>query len=124
MLFAGTAPSTTLADGNTAMLSGILRDYASGKPIQNATIVVRGPSQTDETETDRFGAFYFFSVLPNHVVVAVATPGLEPICTDGNVGANEHVIMALQTYPALRGLPPPCRPFPKSGITADVYDIF
>ena len=110
-----------LADGNTGMIRGVVRDI-HGTPIAGAPVYWSNPGGLDKTTTDRFGRFQFFGVVVGYTNVFSTATGYTPHCRKGWVSANQAVDLVIQ-------LPPGhwfgnfCTPFPLAG-AADFYSTF
>jgi len=121
LALAACTPVAALADGNTGMIRGVVRDF-QGKPVAGASVYWTSPGGLGKTTTDRFGRFQFFGVVVGYTSVASSASGYNPRCRYGWVSANQNVDLTLQ-------LPPPrwfgasCTPFPFAS-AADFYQVF
>src|SRR5438270_13880195 len=87
--------AAVLADSNTGMIRGVVRQYETGKPIANAVVAWVNPSGIGWARTDRDGRFYFLNVTPGLTTLSLRLIGFSPICVKGSVNAGETADVAI-----------------------------
>jgi hypothetical protein len=121
IFFVSLTQTAVLADGNTGMIRGVVRDI-TGKPIAGASVYWTNPAGLGNTTTDRFGRFELFGVLVGDTTVYSVASGYTPNCRYGWVSANQDVNLVVQ-LPTQSWIDVHCTPFPFAGIVG-FYQIF
>ena len=121
IFIASLTQATVLADGNTGMIRGVVRDI-HGAPIAGASVFWTNPGGLGKATTDRFGRFQFFGVVVGYTNVASSASGYNSHCRNGWVSANQNVDLVIQLPPG-RWFGRFCTPFPLPG-ASDFYSGF
>ena len=118
-------PTVVLADGNTGMISGVVRYYETGQPIPGASVVwASSQGGLGRTKADRNGRFFFLVVSPGATHISAAAPGYSAGCTVATVSANENTSVVVNLFFVKADFIQCSHPYLTTRTGADVYDIF
>lgn len=122
----GAMPAVAPA-GTTGELAGVVIDGAAHKPLADAHVTARSPSQVEQTISDAAGRFTFVSLGPGTYTVVVSHPGYVTTVYPGIVISADVATPLSVTIPRNFSLVDfavhPTDYLVRPGLSVDVYQI-
>jgi hypothetical protein len=111
----------------TGELTGTLVDEGTNKPLADAHVTARSPSQVEHTVSDAAGRFAFVSLAPGTYTVVVSLSGyVTAACPGIVVSADIATALSVRMAPNFSLVDFAVHPFgylARPGVIADVYEL-